>query len=221
MKREIMLAGLFLATISTSVAAQTQNFDNDEVGKAPKGFSTALTGEGKIGSWVIMEDKTAPRQPNVLGQTDMDVTNNCFPVCIFDSLKVKDVDVSVKFKPEKGDLDQAAGIIWRYKDKDNYYLVRAHALENNVVLFKVEKGKRSDLPLKGIGRTYGKKTNVPSGQWSTLRVIAKDNLFEVYFNGVKLYEVDDNTFKGAGKAGLWTKADSYTLFDDFVAIELK
>ncbi|MDP2984457.1 MAG: DUF1080 domain-containing protein [Candidatus Latescibacter sp.] len=221
MKREIILTSLLVAVSATFAAAQTHNFDKDEVGKAPKGFSTALTGKGKIGSWVIMKDKTSPSQPNVLAQTDMDATDYRFPVCVFDSLMIKDVDVSVKFKPVKGEVDQAAGIVWRYQDKDNYYIVRANALENNVVLYKVEKEKRTDLPLKGIGRTYGKKTNVPSGQWSTLRVLAKANLFEVYFNGAKLFEVEDNTFTGAGKVGLWTKADSYTLFDDLVAIELK
>jgi hypothetical protein len=113
-----------------------------------------------------------------------------------------------------GTVDQAAGIVWRYKDKDNYYIVRANARENNVVLYKVENGRRTDLPLKGEGRTYGKKETVPSGQWSTLRILVRGNLFEVYHNGKKLYEVEDDTFKDAGKVGLWTKADSVTYFDD-------
>ena len=75
-------------------------------------------------------------------------------------------------------------------------------------------GKRTDLPVKGEGRTYGKKSDVPSGQWSTLRVVANGRLFEVYFNGTKLYEVDDATFSTPGKVGVWTKADSITQFDD-------
>jgi hypothetical protein len=104
--------------------------------------------------------------------------------------------------------------VWRYKDKDNYYIVRANALENNVVLYKVEKGKRTDLPLKGKGRTYGAKAKVPSGEWGTLRVVVNGDLFEVFLNGAKLYEVEDATFTESGKVGLWTKADSYTLFDD-------
>lgn len=221
MRRKIVFTSLLLAVSATFVAAQTLNFDKDEVDKAPKGFSTALTGKGKIGNWVIMKDETAPSQPNVLAQTDMDATGYRFPVCVFDGFSAKDVEVSVKFKSVKGSEDQAGGIVWRYSDKDNYYILRANALENNVVLYKVEKGKRTDLPLKGIGRTYGKRTKVPSGQWSALRVVAKGNLFEVYLNGEKLYEVEDNTFTGAGKVGLWTKADSYTLFDDLTFAELK
>jgi 3-keto-disaccharide hydrolase len=82
------------------------------------------------------------------------------------------------------------------------------------VLYKVEKAKRTDLPLKGEGRTYGKKASVPAGQWSTLRVVASGPLFEVYFNGTKLYEVEDKTFTQPGKVGVWTKADSLTHFDD-------
>lgn len=86
------------------------------------------------------------------------------------------------------------------------------------MLYKVENGERTDLPLKGEGRTYGKKVKVPSGQWSTLGVTAQGKQFAVYFNGEKLYEVEDETFKDAGKVGLWTKADSVTYFDDLRVI---
>ena len=106
--------------------------------------------------------------------------------------------------------------MWRLKDANNYYLVRANALENNVVLYKVVDGKRTDLPLKGVGRTYGKKAPVASNTWSTLRVVMVGNLAEVYLNDAKLFEVEDETFKDAGKIGLWTKADSITYFDDLV-----
>ena len=83
-----------------------------------------------------------------------------------------DVDLSVRFKPVSGRVDQAAGLVWRYQNEDNYYIVRANALEGNVVLYKVQNGQRTDLPVKGEGRTYGKSAKVPGGQWSTLRVIA-------------------------------------------------
>src|SRR5262245_52548913 len=219
--KQFLFAAFFFLLPLALASAQTFNFDKDEAGKTPNGFSTALTGKGRAGNCVVMKDETAPSAPNVLAQTDMDDTGYRFPVCVFDGVSAKDVEVAVQFKPVKGRADQAAGIVWHYLDKDNYYIVRANALEDNVVLYKVEKGKRTDLPLKGIGRTYGKKTKVPSGQWSTLRIVAKGKLFEVYFNGAKLYEVEDGTFTSAGKVGLWTKADSYTLFDDFMIISLK
>lgn len=190
------------------------NFDNDSTGQLPAKFHAALTGKGAAGVWEVKSDSNAPSQPNVLAQTSPDKTSYRFPLAIADEGSFRDLDLSVKFKPISGQVDQAAGLVWRLKDANNYYIVRANALENNVVLYKVENGKRTDLPLKGEGRTYGKKTSVPSGQWSELHVVASGNLFEVFINGQKLYEVDDNTFTGAGKVGLWTKADSVTYFDD-------
>jgi hypothetical protein len=126
----------------------------------------------------------------------------------------KDLDLSVKFKAISGSTDQAAGLMFRLQDANNYYIVRANALENNVVLYKVENGKRSDLDLKGEGSTYGKKANVPKQKWNGLRVVVLGDLFEVYINDEKLFEMEDQTFKEAGKIGLWTKADSVTCFDD-------
>jgi hypothetical protein len=192
----------------------TYNFDSDTVGRLPAKFHSALTGSGAPGEWIVTADASAPSQPNVLAQNSADKTNYRFPLAIADEGSFRDLDLSVKFKPISGRVDQAAGLVWRLKDANNYYIVRANALEGNVVLYKVENGKRTDLPLKGEGRTYGKKVGVPSSQWSELRVVATDNLFEAFLNGQKLYEVEDGTFPDAGKIGLWTKADSVTYFDD-------
>lgn len=217
MKRIICSFSLLIVLLASAiVSAQTKtlDFNDDKVGEAPSGFSTALTGRGKPGKWVVMKDPASSNQGNVLAQTDADRTDYRFPVCVYDGLSAKDVDISVRFKPISGKGDQGAGIVWRYRDKDNYYIVRANALEGNVVLYKVENGKRTDLPLVGKGRTYGMKEKVPSGVWGTLRVVANGNHFEVYHNEKKLYEVEDETFKEAGKIGLWTKADSVIYFDD-------
>jgi hypothetical protein len=111
--------------------------------------------------------------------------------------------------------DQAPRLAQRLLDQDNYYIVRANALEGNVVLYKVEKGKRTDLDPKGSGAfAYGKKAAVPTATWGTLRVVVRGKLFETYLNGEKLFEVEDATFAGAGKVGVWTKADSVTHFDE-------
>lgn len=217
MKFMICFFGLLFAlsaTVVVSAQTTTLDFNNDKVGEAPSGFSTALTGRGRPGKWVVMKDPASPDQGNVLAQTDADTTGYRFPVCVYDGLTAKDVDVTVKFKPVSGRGDQGAGIVWRYRDKDNYYIVRANALEGSVVLYKVENGKRTDLPLVGKGRTYGMKEKVPSGVWGTLRVVVNGDLFEVYHNDKKLYEVKDETFNDAGKIGLWTKADSVIYFHD-------
>ena len=145
------------------------DFTADAVGQAPKGFLFGHTAKaGAPGKWVIQQDGAN----NVLAQTDADSTRSRFPVAVLADVTAADVDLSARFKPISGRVDQAAGLVWRYRDEDNYYIVRANALEDNVVLYKVEKGKRTDLPVKGEGRTYGKKAEVPAGQWSTLRVVA-------------------------------------------------
>jgi hypothetical protein len=209
---------LLIALGAVAVAhgvTRTVDFSTDVVDQPPKGFEFGHTaGEGKPGRWVIQVDGAN----KVLAQTDADSTRARFPVAVLSATTAADVDLSVRFKPVSGRVDQAAGLVWRYRDQDNYYIVRANALEDNVVLYKVQNGKRTDLPVKGEGRTYGKKAEVPSGQWSTLRVVATGRVFEVHFNGVRLYEVEDATFTQAGKVGVWTKADSVTQFDDLTVV---
>jgi hypothetical protein len=169
---------------------------------------------GRPGRWIVQADGTN----KVLAQVDPDSTRSRFPVAVLSDVAATDVDLSVRFKPISGRVDQAAGLVWRYLNQDNYYIVRANALEDNVVLYKVDGGKRTDLPLKGEGRTYGKTIEVPAGQWSTLRVVANGGLFEVYLNGAKLYDVEDGTFTKPGQVGVWTKADSVTQFDDLTVV---
>ncbi len=210
----VLLAGTAPAE-TKSTYETTLDFDKFETGKAPVDFSTALTGGGVPVSWAIQDDPTAPSGGKVLAQTSADEINYRFPVCVYNNFTAKDVEVSVKFKPISGKVDQAGGLVWRYKDKDNYYVVRANALEDNVVLYKVKDGKRTDLkPIEAGLFAYGKKAKVPGGQWNALQVIARGNHFEVSLNGEHLFDVEDDTFIDAGKVGLWTKADSVTYFDN-------
>lgn len=212
-------AFVLIACLTTVVMAlaQTRKFDfaQDAVGQPPKGFQFGHTAKaGAPGKWVVQ----SAGNEKFLAQVDPDSTRSRFPVAVLSDVRAADVDLSVRFKPVSGRVDRAAGLVWRFQDQDNYYIVRANALENNVVLYKVEKGKRTDLPVKGEGRTYGKKAEVPSGQWSTLRVVATGPRFEVYYNGTRLYEVEDSTFVQAGTVGVWTKADSVTYFDDLTVV---
>jgi hypothetical protein len=191
-----------------------------EAHSAPVGFTQARTGRGSTGAWEVQEDNTAPSGKKVLAQTSSDPTNYRFPLCIYDAFEARDVDLRVFFKPLSGRVDQAAGLVWRYQDTDNYYVVRANALEGNVVLYKVENGKRSDLKPQGSWFAYGKDVPVPLGVWSSLRVLVRSNTFSVWLNGNPLFDVEDETFTSAGKLGLWTKADSVTLFDTLTARSL-
>jgi hypothetical protein len=211
----------FAAVIAAGIVvmghAETRkvDFTQDALGQPPKGFEFGHTaGVGSPGKWLIQADGNN----KVLAQADADSTRSRFPVAVLSDVSAADVDLSVRFKPISGRVDQAAGLVWRYQNQDNYYIVRANALEDNVVLYKVEGGQRTDLAVKGEGRTYGKKAEVPAGQWSTLRVVANGRLFEVYFNSAKRYEVEDTTFAQPGKVGVWTKADSVTQFDDLTVV---
>ncbi len=196
------------------------DFESMAVGEAPKAFTCARTGRGAAGSWAIEDDASAPAGTRVLAQTSADTTSYRFPVCVYEGFTAADVDLSVAFKPVSGTVDQAAGLVWRYRDPDNYYVVRANALEDNVVLYKVENGERSDLrPVGSWPFAYGRTAEVPAGRWSTLRVKAKGGRFSVWLGAEHLFEVEDDTFPAPGKVGLWTKADSVTLFDDLRAAE--
>ena len=196
-------------------AVRVVDFEDATVGALPSGFQAALTGGGGPVAWSIQENASAPAGPKVLVQTSRDETSKRFPLCVYVPFSARDLDLSVRFKPISGKVDQAAGLVFRYRDSSNYYVVRANALEGNVVLYKVEDGKRSDLkPVDGGLFAYGKKAAVPSQTWGVLRVVARGGLFSVHLNGDHLFDVEDATFPDAGRVALWTKADSVTAFDE-------
>ena len=175
-----------------------------------------MTHQGGAPRWEVLANDSAPSKPNVFAQVSSDATAGRFPLAIYDKARLKDGALSVRFKTVSGTTDQAAGLVWRYRDPENYYIVRANALEDNVVLYKVENGQRMALAPKGTpSKTYGVKHRVPKQAWNTLGVRFEGGVFTVSFNGQELFEVDDSTFSEAGKVGLWTKADSVTWFDDF------
>ena len=190
----------------------TLDFETAEVGHLPAGFSVALTGRGTPGAWRILDDPTAPSGGKVLAQTSTEKTSYRFPLCVYDQLTPTDVTVSIRFKAVTGTVDQAAGLVARFKDQDNYYIVRANALEHNVRLYKVERGDRKQFA--------GVDVKIPSGQWQRLTLEVKGIHFKVLLNDALLFEADDPTFRNAGKVGLWTKADSVTYFDDLTIVDV-
>lgn len=205
----IALATLTFALPAWS-AEQVVTFEDGTVNAAPDGMVCKRAGRGKSGKWRIVNDKGN----KTLAQLGKDRTNSRFPVCVVKGVSAKDVTLSVRFKPISGGVDQAAGLVWRYQGKNDFYVVRANALEDNVVLYKMYRGRRSDLPLVGKGRTYGAGAEVPRGKWSELTVDVQGDVFTVFLNGKELYKVQDKTFTKAGGVGVWTKADSVTYFDD-------
>ena len=207
--REVILFWFLVQTLSI-------RFDEEKPGSLPSGWTIAVTHEGARPRWEIVSDESAPTRPNVLAQLSSEPARAQFPLAVFEGASFEDGEIEVKFKPVSGDVDRAGGVVWRYRDEDNYYIVRANALEDNVVLYKVEEGKRTSLAPEGTAAgTYGVDREVPAGHWSALKVVVEGPRFTVFFDGEKLFEVEDGTFTGAGRVGLWTKADSVTYFDDF------
>ncbi len=182
------------------------NFDSDAPGPLPAKFHSAKTGGGTQEKWAVTADPNAPSKPNVVTQTSTDQTDYRFPLLISDEGSFQDLDLSVKFKAVSGSVDRAGGLVFRLKDPNNYYIVRANALENNYRLYHVVNGRRSQFA--------GANLKVTSGEWHELRVEAVGDKITCYYDGGKKIEATDGTFKDAGKVGLWTKADSVTSFDD-------
>src|SRR3989440_5330604 len=201
--KTLLFASLMSIAMRALASADTVNFDNLKTGAAPPGWTATQTGSGSA-KWSVEKDDSAPSQPNVLKQSG----EATFPVCFKNDTNLKDGFVEVKFKPIAGKEDQAGGVIWRVQDANNYYIARANALEDNVTIYHTIGGKR--VAFKSI------KTKVKSGIWHTLRVDFEGNKFTVTFDGNKVIEATDQSFPNAGKVGVWTKADSVTLFDDFI-----
>jgi hypothetical protein len=186
----------------TTTLAESISFDQDAPGAAPSGWRTGVTGRGSP-KWVIEADATAPSKPNVLKQAG----SGNFPWCVRPDVSLADGYVEVRFKPLSGREDQAGGLVWRWKDGDNYYVARANALENNVSLYYTQNGRRNTLKYVDAP--------VPRNTWHTLRVEFAAKKIRVILNGKPYIEMEDDHFPAPGAVGVWTKADSVTLFDDF------
>src|SRR5690348_14871309 len=200
MKEACIAAATIFAT--SAAFAETINFDTDKPGAPPNAWQLGVTGKGNP-RWAVKADPSAPSKPNVLEQSG----SGTFPWCVLAGSKVENGFIEVRFKPISGREDQAGGVVWRWKDGDNYYVARANALENNVSLYYTEHGRRNTIRYAAAP--------VARNQWHALRVEFAGKRIRVVFDGKLYIDVDDERISGAGSVGLWTKADSVTAFDDF------
>ena len=186
--------------------SKTFTFDADPVGSQPAGFEFARTGQGAEGKWVVRADKDKPSN-HVLVQESADPTDYRFPLAVVKEGSYRDVTLSVRARPVSGEVDQGFGMVWRYKDANNYYITRCNADEDNCTIYHTVKGSRRPFQNKPV--------KVAKNSWHTLKLEATGNHFAVWFDGTKVLDATDNAFKDAGRVGLWTKADSVIQFDDF------
>jgi hypothetical protein len=184
------------------------NFDNGSIGKVPSGWIVVMANRGTAPRWEIRRDRTAPTQPYVLAQLSSDSAANRAPLAILDNFSLRDGDVSVRIKPVAGHEDPGGGLVWRFRDANNYYVVRTNVTDNTVAVDKVENGRRISL-------VSGVKHDIPLNTWRILKVSARGDRFEVYVDHRRILEGEDHTFTGPGKVGVCTMEDGVTYFDDF------
>lgn len=215
MARLLGVAALTLVTgLSTAAFAATQgktttwNFKGDKVGSAPPGFVMEKSGGGAAGRWVIESEKLGNKGPaqNVLAQLDSSQAGDRMLTAIADQPSARDFSLSVMTRPVSGKLHEDAGLVFRYRDSGNYYLVSADALQKNVVLSSIKDGKRTDIDTQ--------KANVTPGRWHRLSVIARGDRIQVLWDGRRVINKTDKTFTDAGKAGLSTMGDTVAYFDN-------
>jgi hypothetical protein len=192
--------------IIASASVNVLNFDRDRLGQAPHGWT--VTHGAASPRWEVRPDRTAKTQPYVLAQTSADPTDSGYPLAILNAVNLRNGDVSVRLKPVRGRGGHSAGVVFRYRDPDNYYIASADSLRQAVSVYKVENGIRRPL-LTPVKREF------PQNQWSILKVSVGGNRIQVYVDHRRILRLDDASFRGAGKVGLWTDGDSVTYFDDF------
>lgn len=189
---------MFGAVTSWALSADDKtriwDFEGDAVDALPAGF------KAETGDWIVADDDGN----KVLAQRAKS-PDKVFNVVLLGDLRARDVDLSVRLKALAGNDDQGGGLLWRARDKSNYYVARHNPLENNFRLYKVENGKRTMFKNADIAATPG---------WHTLRVVMRGDKIECFYDGKKHLEATDSTFTEAGMIGLWSKADAQSYFDD-------
>jgi len=199
-------------------AERVFDFSQLPLNETPPGFRSALSGQGRLAEWKIIEDEVPPAivplsskapavsKRAVLAQLSRDTTDEHFPLLIFEEETFGDFTLNTRFKIVGGGLEQMAGIAFRIQDEKNYYYVRASSLGNNFRFFKLVDGQRS-API-------GPEVTIPRGVWQELTVECKGNRIRCLLNGQELIPpLNDNSFS-VGKVGFWTKSDSVAYFVD-------
>ncbi|HEV3202934.1 MAG TPA: family 16 glycoside hydrolase [Gemmataceae bacterium] len=207
----IMAAGIPLigaACLFAEDKSYSFKFAKGDVGKVPAGWTVAKTGKGEGSIWKVVADDTAPSKSGFALAQTAESPGAMFNLCVADDSKIKDGEIWVAFKAIRGNKDQGGGIVWRYRDADNYYVARMNPLENNYRVYKVMAGNRTQLQTK-------ENLAVPVGEWHTLKIKMIGDRIECFLDGKKELDARDSTFPEAGKVGLWSKADAQTYFDNF------
>jgi hypothetical protein len=203
-----LLPGLSAVLISFGLFGDTINFDAHKPGAMPPFWTSTATREAAAPRWTIRQDATAPSRPNVFAQLSTNAGESEFPLAVFDRVVCRDGDLSVKFKIVAGERRiKAAGLVWRYQDQRNYYLLHFSVDEKNIVLFHVQDGQAHAL--------HTVSHDLRANQWYVAKVIFRGPRIRVLFGNRQLFDAVDDSITRSGKTALWTRGGTVAFFDDF------
>jgi hypothetical protein len=196
--------------------ADNVNFDSVPPGTPPPNW-TFVAGPANRVRWEVRPDRNAPSRGNVLEKVSPGATESDNPLAVFDKETCQDGDLSVKFRIDGGTRHKTAGIVWRYQDPANYYLLHFSADQKNIVLFRVQGGRYQAVPALGSkpGGDPGVAHDIVAGQWYVVKVLFRGKQVRVLFGNRRLFEAEDPAITAAGRTGLWTRGRTLASFDDF------
>ncbi len=162
---------------------------------------------GPLSTWEVVQDKTAPSGQKVLALTKVNHNSaSTFNLCWTDHVSFVDGTIKVMFRPVSGRIDEGGGIMWRVRDRNNYYVARFNPLEDNFRVYCVANGHRMMMNSARVALKAG---------WHSMTIVQKGDRYECYLDGKKYLEGTDERFQKGGGVGLWTKSDAVTSFDNF------
>jgi hypothetical protein len=198
------------------LGAENVDFDTVAPESAPPDWSTAHTHAGPPGDWIVRRDPSAPSRPNVFSQLSRTGARFEFDIAVFDKVICRDGDLSAKIRLRPGPGVKTAGLVWRYQDPDNFYMLHLSADQRNVAVFRVQDGKAHEIPVRGVKPgNFGVYHDVRSGVWYIARVVFRGPRVRVFLGNRLLFDAADSTILQGGKTGLWTKGSTVASFDDF------
>ncbi|HYG22286.1 MAG TPA: family 16 glycoside hydrolase [Verrucomicrobiae bacterium] len=200
--RVVLVLAVALWTCAVVGAGRSISFEADSAGGLPKGFSSVLLGHGKAGEWRVIAEDGGPEK-EIVAQMSRELLGQRFPVLLMDEV-VADFKLSIRFKIVAGTLEQSAGLVFRYQNPSNYFVVRADALANSFRCFKVENGL--------VKPAIGPEVPVTKNEWHTLVVQSEGTRILCALNGQELVKLIDSTARRTGRIGLWTKSDTIAQF---------
>ncbi len=213
-----------VVALSASGAELLFNFDESAGAGSLTNFHAALLGDGRPVAWQVVQDEVpsafAPltdkaqntARQSVLAQTSQDLTDERFPMFVYEGEKFRDFKFTTRFKMVSGVLEQMAGVVFRFQNTSNFYVVRVSALGKNIRFYKVVDGARSD--------PIGPACDVAPGVWHQLAVQCEGTQITIWLDGrLVMPALGDNTF-AEGKLGFWTKSDAVSYFAD-AAVDYK